>query len=122
MDAQLNIKMSDIRDEMWWMDHANCRNMDVNLFFLHEQTGNNYSSFAREVCASCDVSKQCADYADKNMFDHGLFGGLSPNERKKRRAKIRAVQSSSDGGDSGAVHGAVLFGRGDCEGGSQDAA
>lgn len=98
MDARLNHQLSDIKDEMWWIDQANCRNMDVNLFFLAEQTGANYSDFAKEVCRSCDVSQQCLDYANRNMFDYGMFGGMSPKERSRYRGRVDGVSSQGNRG------------------------
>jgi WhiB family redox-sensing transcriptional regulator len=87
MVTRLDVELSDLRSESWWMQHANCKNMDISLFFLEEQTGFSYDSFAREVCDTCDVSKQCLDYANRNMYMTGLFGGMSPKQREKYRAK-----------------------------------
>lgn len=99
MDARLSQQLSDLKDDMWWMKEANCRNMDVELFFLEEQTGRNYSDFAKEVCNTCDVSQQCLDYANKNMFDYGMFGGMSPNERKRYRGRFPGVSSQGARGN-----------------------
>jgi len=108
MDARLNVILSRLRDEMEWMDHANCRNMDTSLFFLADQTGAQYSSFAKEVCAECDVSQNCLDYANENMFDYGMFGGLSPKQRSRYRARVLGVPSDGNRGNARAVHDSVL--------------
>lgn len=75
-----------VKSAMDWMDQANCRDMDVNLFFP-QVTGGNYDPFAREVCASCPVQEECLWYANETSADVGMFGGLSPEQRRLWRKK-----------------------------------
>ena len=77
-----------------WMDDANCKGMDVNLWFPTND-GGNYSKFAIEVCESCDVRMECLEYGEEVSHGYGMFGGLSPNQREARRARLR-VQGASN--------------------------
>jgi WhiB family redox-sensing transcriptional regulator len=61
--------------------------MDTNMFF--PDVGQNYDRFAKEVCGACDVQQECLMYAIDNVIEHGLFGGLSPEGRKRWGAKYR---------------------------------
>ncbi len=36
----------------------------------------------KALCAGCPVREQCLDYAIKNRISDGMFGGLTPEERK----------------------------------------
>ena len=37
---------------------------------------------AKLICATCDVSDQCLEYAIAHHESHGIWGGLTPDERK----------------------------------------
>lgn len=39
----------------------------------------------RAVCARCAVREPCLAYAVENMIDHGVWGGTSPQERRRMR-------------------------------------
>lgn len=84
--------MRAVRDASWWMQDANCKNMDVELFF---STNNNYDPFVREVCASCPVSDECLWYANETHSDHGFFGGMSPRARMEWRRKNQVILGMS---------------------------
>lgn len=76
-----------------WMDEANCKNMDVNIFFA--DNGRNYDPFAKEVCLECTVIEDCAWYANETSADSGMFGGMTPNERAVWRRKNRVILGQS---------------------------
>lgn len=40
---------------------------------------------AKEVCASCDVRRECLDFALRMKVAHGVWGGLSERERRTLR-------------------------------------
>jgi hypothetical protein len=40
------------------------------------------AKMAKKACLSCDVVKQCGDYAVKHKEEAGIWGGMSPNDRK----------------------------------------
>ena len=68
-----------------WIKGANCLGMDTKLFF--PELGENITSFAREVCFSCDVQDECLWYANQTRSTDGLFGGFTPNQREEWRVK-----------------------------------
>lgn len=44
---------------------------------------------AKEICAGCPIRFSCQDYAIKNNEQYGVFGGMTPTERRRevRRRK-----------------------------------
>lgn len=73
-------------EERRWRWMANCRGRDPNIF-VPEDTGNRRRLYAeaRKVCAGCLVDKQCGAWADAHHESLGMWGGLSPVERVKKR-------------------------------------
>lgn len=63
-----------------WKKDANCLNMDTSLFF--SELGSNVLPFVREVCDACPVIEECLWYANETGSDHGVFGGMTPTERR----------------------------------------
>ena len=39
---------------------------------------------AKEICGSCAVSEQCLAYALTIREQHGIWGGLTENERREQ--------------------------------------
>ena len=76
-----------------WLEHANCKNMDTNLFF--PQDGHNVLSFVHEVCAECPVSEECFWYANESSSDTGIFGGMSARKRQMWRTKNKVTLGMS---------------------------
>ena len=62
-----------------WMADANCKGMDISLFFLER---GQKATEARRVCSNCSVARECLSYA-LSMEDGqmGFWGGMSENER-----------------------------------------
>lgn len=71
-----------------WMADALCRNADPALFFPDRGQP---SAWALAVCARCPVREVCADYADAHYERHGVWGGLT-FEQRMRRARERAAK------------------------------
>jgi len=69
--------------DMSWQDDALCAETDPEIFHPHEGGS---TRDAKRVCGACDVRQQCLDYAIANRIPDGVWGGLSPLERKARRA------------------------------------
>lgn len=66
-----------------WQDDALCAQTDPEAFF--PEKGGSIET-AKQICAMCDVREQCLKYAMDNNFDYdGIFGGLSPRNRRKLR-------------------------------------
>ena len=74
-----------------WQDRAACRQLSVELFFPPaEQEAHE----AKAMCALCEVRQTCLEFATAAGERFGVWGGLTPQERRslvaKRRARARA--------------------------------
>jgi WhiB family redox-sensing transcriptional regulator len=82
---------------MDWRDKAACLTADPELFFPVGNTGPAVDQIekAKAVCARCNVTEVCLQYALETNQDYGVWGGLSEDERRalKRRA-ARARRAS----------------------------
>ncbi len=79
---------------MDWRDRAACLEEDPELFFPIGNTGPAILQIeeAKQVCRRCDVREQCLQWALEAGQDHGVWGGLSEDERralKRRNARAR---------------------------------
>jgi WhiB family transcriptional regulator, redox-sensing transcriptional regulator len=64
----------------WWADAA-CRDRpDVDFFAADPGP-------ARAVCAACLVRRECLDWAVAMKVRFGVFGGLTPAERRGGRRR-----------------------------------
>jgi WhiB family transcriptional regulator, redox-sensing transcriptional regulator len=68
------------RAETAWMDEALCAQIDHDDHFP-EKGGS--SRVGKRVCAACPVRPQCLAYAVAHREGHGVWGGLSPEERER---------------------------------------
>lgn len=72
-------------NDLDWQDDALCAQTDPEAFF--PETGGSIRP-ATDICFACEVREQCLKYAMDNNFDYdGIFGGLSPKNRRKLREK-----------------------------------
>lgn len=72
-----------------WMDNANCKGQ-TNLMFPQHHKDITYIQQAREICANCEVQKECLEYAlEFPAADmHGVWAGLTSRQlgaEQKRR-------------------------------------
>lgn len=83
---------------MDWRHRAACLNEDPELFFPVGNTGPALQQIedAKLVCARCEVKDQCLNWALEAGQDHGVWGGLSEDERRaiKRRAARSRLRNS----------------------------
>ncbi len=73
-------------DGLRWLRDAACLNEDAELFFPLAETGpanERQIAQAKAVCAGCPVKTDCLRFALDNGLDEGVFGGLTPEERRK---------------------------------------
>ena len=79
---------------MDWRHDAACRDEDPELFFPVGNTGPAIMQIAEAklVCDRCEVRSECLSWALEAGQDHGVWGGLSEDERramKRRNARTR---------------------------------
>ncbi|MFF4735310.1 WhiB family transcriptional regulator [Streptomyces sp. NPDC001262] len=66
------------------LDRAACAGTNPELFFDNHPCA---VDAAKEICRSCPVRKACRARALANGEEHGVFGGLTADERAARRRK-----------------------------------
>lgn len=75
--------------DLSWMDHANCIDLDPDLFFPERGE----STFgAKAVCRGCVVRGECLEYALLAGERFGIWGGTSERERRSIRRQRRDAQ------------------------------
>jgi hypothetical protein len=62
-----------------WQRRAACRTEDPESFFPEWDGA---ARAAQAVCAGCPVRAECLDYAIKRGITHGIWGGLTEQERR----------------------------------------
>lgn len=76
-----------------WEERAACRVLPIDRIdevFFPAATGHPADwREARAWCNSCPVQPECAAYAFDNAFTDGMYGGLTPEERRALRRKSR---------------------------------
>lgn len=71
-----------------WRRAAACQGIDPGLFF--PSRGESVAE-AKEVCAGCVVTTECARYALDSGQRFGIWGGLTERERRRLRSSLRAA-------------------------------
>mgnify|MGYP006275899949 CR=1 FL=1 len=75
---------------MRWREQAACIDAETAVFFPIDARDPDAWDMARTYCAQCPVRKQCLDSVMSiEMTDDrwGMFGGLTPYERKQLRRR-----------------------------------
>lgn len=75
-----------------WQAAAACQGMDSDIFFPASYRHD--SDDAKAVCATCPVKDDCLRYAVEHNEESGIFGGLTPHERKPHRRAYVARQQA----------------------------
>ncbi|MEW2516468.1 WhiB family transcriptional regulator [Streptomyces sp. NPDC046870] len=73
--------------EVWdWQRHAACRGLDSEVFYappgVRGEARRRRDLLARAVCDGCPVRAVCADFALRHGERHGVWGGMSEQERR----------------------------------------
>ena len=71
-----------------WRNRALCAEVDPDLFFPDKGQP---SAPARRVCLCCEVRPQCLAYALDTGEAHGVWGGVTPDERRALARERRAA-------------------------------
>lgn len=78
-----------------WREDALCLDAPMEVFFPHGNGGEERWNAAKEYCVNCTVTEQCLALA-MDLEEHddrwGVFGGLTPMERRALRGKRRRGQ------------------------------
>jgi WhiB family redox-sensing transcriptional regulator len=75
-----------------WREDALCVGQPLEVFFASQTLAEDRWDKAKEICAKCTVKKQCLKLVINLPEDDdrwGVFGGLSPADRRVMRDKIR---------------------------------
>ena len=70
-----------------WQDSAVCAQVDPTLFDGGEIDSPTPYGKARAICRQCPVQGECLAYALEHNEQYGVWGGLSPAQRKELRRK-----------------------------------
>jgi WhiB family redox-sensing transcriptional regulator len=70
-----------------WRSMAACRSADPDLFFPISSSGQSMAqeATAKAICAGCRVRRECLAFALRTHQAHGVWGGLSEQERHPLR-------------------------------------
>lgn len=75
------ITIQDLPDQNWAQRGA-CVGHDPDLFFRDEHDSTSYRE-ARAICGDCPVRCQCLTWALDTRTQFGVFGGLTPRQRRQ---------------------------------------
>jgi WhiB family redox-sensing transcriptional regulator len=83
-------------ESIHWQNRAECRDTDPELFFPVGNTGPAVYQIeeAKRVCMKCEVREQCLEWALDNSLDHGVWGGMSEDERRALKRKGTRIKYS----------------------------
>ncbi|MFI6792528.1 WhiB family transcriptional regulator [Nonomuraea sp. NPDC050383] len=71
-------------EETGWLRGGACRSSDPELFFPLAPSAVQERR-AKAVCARCEVLSECRAYAIRAGETEGIWGGLTPEERRRSR-------------------------------------
>lgn len=80
--------MIPFKDIMPDFTDANCRGIDTDLFYPPETGAHSETQMAKRVCKACVIKDECLAWALKYEH-HGIWGGTTPNQRKRLRRSMR---------------------------------
>ncbi|OAK56226.1 WhiB family transcriptional regulator [Rhodococcoides kyotonense] len=74
----------EVGDATYWRDWARCKNLGSDLFFgsKEDQVG---AEFAKALCRRCPVVAECLRFALLEHETFGIWGGMTPEERRWAR-------------------------------------
>ncbi|MGI5269063.1 WhiB family transcriptional regulator [Nonomuraea sp. CA-218870] len=71
-------------EEIGWLRSGACKSSDPELFFPLAPSPVQEAR-AKAVCATCQVLTECRSYAVRAGEADGIWGGLTPDERRRSR-------------------------------------
>lgn len=78
-----------------WKPMAACTSAEPDLFFPVSSAESNPSQVAeaKAICARCLVRRECLDFAIQTRQMHGIWGGMTEEERYPA---VKALQQSRE--------------------------
>jgi len=78
---------TEVSNQLWHLDAA-CRGPNQSIFFPPVRTERRKDKRlreqrAKEICFDCPVLEDCRDFAFTIKEQHGIWGGLTENERRE---------------------------------------
>lgn len=74
-----------VADEWEWQIQARCRTADTNIFFHPDDerglARRRRVEQAKQICSTCPVIIQCANFAMRGREPYGTWGGVSETDR-----------------------------------------
>lgn len=70
-----------------WVERAACAETDPEAFFPYADQNDGTVRAAKAVCNGCEVRAECLRYALEVDEPYGIWGGLTPKERKRLKKK-----------------------------------
>lgn len=102
-----------MRERQTWRNDAACRGMDPDIF--HPGRGEHEKlEEAKQVCATCSVTVECAEFAiqvEDPGLRVGIYGGLGAGRRRDLAAK-----QQREGHEHGTSYDRITVTRGSLEG------
>lgn len=79
-----------------WKEQAACADTDPELFFPVGTTGPAIEQIetAKQICRLCTVREECLEYALAMNEQHGIWGGLTEDERRQRHKSSSSRRTS----------------------------
>lgn len=74
-----------------WIALGACSDADPEIFFPEGSFGRGGVQLtieAKRICNGCPVRTECLEYALEAEIDHGLWGGMTPSDRRYRRNEL----------------------------------
>jgi WhiB family redox-sensing transcriptional regulator len=76
-----------------------CQEVGVHVFFPSDEDSERFlpeeTWYAKQVCKTCHQVDECLEYSMSENFEYGIFGGMTPVER---RALARHEKRRKSGG------------------------
>lgn len=62
-----------------WINEVACKPEQMELFFSELKSK---VAKAKAICDTCPVKLECLEFALNDKIEFGIFGGVTPDERK----------------------------------------
>lgn len=73
-----------------WFAEAACTSIGGDFWYPDTKEE---SLWAKKICSTCPVAQQCLDYALEIEDNHGIWGGMVPNERRRFQQSSASAQA-----------------------------